>query len=231
MFSSHGLHNDINFRIIEDFVGLDAAGGVHLDHVADFLGDQRARDRRGDGDLALLHVGFMLAENMIDLKQAELMIDWCADVLDTGVLGTVESSMAKVAVSEALMRIAEEVRAATGVARATLLMGTEANKAILEQAGFTGISIEQHRTLIGAWGSVGNLICRMLPHSRLGAWLQRYPEQPRLILQLLSAPVAIVLAWCGQGEGLTVSARRPQSAQAVTSPSDATSGPGRAAGG
>src|SRR3546814_9411445 len=47
-------------------------------------------------------VGFMLAENMIDLKQAELMIDWCADVLDAGSLGTVESSMAKVAVSEAL---------------------------------------------------------------------------------------------------------------------------------
>ena len=52
-------------------------------------------------------VGFMLAENRIDLKQAELMIDWCADVLDTGSLGTVESSMAKVAVSEALMRIAD----------------------------------------------------------------------------------------------------------------------------
>jgi acyl-CoA dehydrogenase len=29
-------------------------------------------------------VGFMLADNMIDLKQSELMIDWCADVLDTG---------------------------------------------------------------------------------------------------------------------------------------------------
>ena len=52
-------------------------------------------------------VGFMLAENMIDLKQAELMIDWCASVLDTGSLGTVESSMTKVAVSEALMRIAD----------------------------------------------------------------------------------------------------------------------------
>ena len=52
-------------------------------------------------------VGFMLAENMIDLKQAELMIDWCAGVLDTGSLGTVESSMAKVAVSEALMRVAD----------------------------------------------------------------------------------------------------------------------------
>ena len=52
-------------------------------------------------------VGFKLAENMIDLKQAELMIDWCAGVLDTGSIGSIESSMAKVAVSEALMRIAD----------------------------------------------------------------------------------------------------------------------------
>jgi acyl-CoA dehydrogenase len=63
-------------------------------------------------------VGFMLAENLIDLKQAELMIDWCADVLDTGSLGTVESSMTKVAVSEALMRVADrcvQVMGGTGV--------------------------------------------------------------------------------------------------------------------
>ncbi len=52
-------------------------------------------------------VGFMLAENVIDLKQAELMTYWCADVLDTGARGTTESSMAKVAVSEALMRVAD----------------------------------------------------------------------------------------------------------------------------
>lgn len=52
-------------------------------------------------------VGFMLAENSIDLKQAELMTYWCADVLDTGARGTTESSMAKVAVSEALMRVAD----------------------------------------------------------------------------------------------------------------------------
>lgn len=52
-------------------------------------------------------VGFMLAENMIELRQCGQMIDWCADVLDTGALGTVESSMAKVAVSEALMRVAD----------------------------------------------------------------------------------------------------------------------------
>lgn len=69
-------------------------------------------------------VGFMLAENLIDLKQSQLMIDWCASVLDGGSLGTVESSMAKVAVSEALMRIADrcvQVMGGTGVTDATIV--------------------------------------------------------------------------------------------------------------
>lgn len=63
-------------------------------------------------------VGFMLAENRIDLQQAELMTLWCADVLDRGERGTTESSMAKVAVSEALMRVADrcvQVMGGTGV--------------------------------------------------------------------------------------------------------------------
>ena len=69
-------------------------------------------------------VGFMLAENLIDLKQAELMIDWCAGVLDTGELGTAESSMAKVAVSEALMRVADrcvQVMGGSGVTGDTIV--------------------------------------------------------------------------------------------------------------
>jgi acyl-CoA dehydrogenase len=69
-------------------------------------------------------VGFMLAENLIDLKQAELMIDWCADVLDSGALGTAESSMAKVAVSEALMRVADkcvQVMGGSGVTGDTIV--------------------------------------------------------------------------------------------------------------
>jgi acyl-CoA dehydrogenase len=69
-------------------------------------------------------VGFMLAENLIDLKQAELMIAWCAGVLDTGDLGTVESSMTKVAVSEALMRVADrcvQVMGGTGVSGDTIV--------------------------------------------------------------------------------------------------------------
>ena len=82
--------------------------------------------RQAFGKLLIDHegVGFMLAENLIDLKQSELMIDWCADVLDSGAAGTVESSMAKVAVSEALMRIADrcvQVMGGTGVSGDTIV--------------------------------------------------------------------------------------------------------------
>jgi len=69
-------------------------------------------------------VGFMLADNLIDLKQAEVMISWCASVLDTGSLGTNESSMAKVALSEALMRVADrcvQVMGGPGVTNETIV--------------------------------------------------------------------------------------------------------------
>ncbi|MEN2787806.1 acyl-CoA dehydrogenase family protein [Sphingomonas qilianensis] len=69
-------------------------------------------------------VGFMLAENLIDLKQSELMIDWCAAVLDTGAPGGSESSMTKVAVSEALMRVADrcvQTMGGTGVTGDTIV--------------------------------------------------------------------------------------------------------------
>jgi acyl-CoA dehydrogenase len=82
--------------------------------------------RQAFGKLLIDHegVGFQLADNLIDLKQAELMIDWCADVLDTGSLGTAESSMAKVAVSDALFRVADrcvQVMGGTGVTQDTIV--------------------------------------------------------------------------------------------------------------
>jgi acyl-CoA dehydrogenase len=82
--------------------------------------------RQAFGKVLIDHegVGFMLADNLIDLKQAELMIDWCAEVLDTGSLGTTESSMAKVAVSEALFRVADrcvQVMGGTGVSRDSIV--------------------------------------------------------------------------------------------------------------
>lgn len=69
-------------------------------------------------------VGFMLADNVIDLQQAALMIDWCAGVLDSGSQATTESSMAKVAVSDALFRVADrcvQVMGGTGVSRDTIV--------------------------------------------------------------------------------------------------------------
>jgi len=85
-----------------------------------------ANRREAFGKVLIEHeaVGFMLAENMIDLKQAELMIEWCADIIDTGSLATTESSMAKVAVSEALMRVADrcvQVMGGTGVSDDTIV--------------------------------------------------------------------------------------------------------------
>jgi acyl-CoA dehydrogenase len=85
-----------------------------------------ACERKAFGKLLIDHegVGFQLAENLIDLKQAELMIDWCADVLDGGSLGTVESSMTKVAVSDALFRVADrcvQVMGGRGVSRDTVV--------------------------------------------------------------------------------------------------------------
>jgi acyl-CoA dehydrogenase len=82
--------------------------------------------RSAFGKLLIDHegVGFQLADNMIELKQSELMIDWCADILDSGSLGTEESSAVKVAVSEALFRIADrcvQVMGGTGVSRDTVV--------------------------------------------------------------------------------------------------------------
>lgn len=85
-----------------------------------------ANRRQAFGKTLIDHegVGFMLADNLIDLKQSELMIDWCAGVLDTGSLGTAESSIAKVSVSEALMRVADrcvQVMGGSGVTQDTIV--------------------------------------------------------------------------------------------------------------
>ncbi|MET0984025.1 MAG: acyl-CoA dehydrogenase [Steroidobacteraceae bacterium] len=69
-------------------------------------------------------VGFQLVDNLIDLKQSELITDWAAGVLDSGSLAINETSMAKVAVSEALFRVADrcvQVMGGTGITRDTLV--------------------------------------------------------------------------------------------------------------
>jgi acyl-CoA dehydrogenase len=82
--------------------------------------------RRAFGKLLVDHegVGFPLAENLIELKQAELMVDWCADVIDNGSLAVAESSATKVAVAESLFRVADrcvQVMGGSGVTRDTVV--------------------------------------------------------------------------------------------------------------
>lgn len=93
---------------------------------ANEIATEYANQRKAFGQLLIDHEGcsFMLAENLIDLKQVELMIDWCASVLDQGELGTFESSMAKVSVSETLMRVADrcvQVMGGSGLTEQTIV--------------------------------------------------------------------------------------------------------------
>jgi acyl-CoA dehydrogenase len=90
------------------------------------IAGQYACRRNAFGKVLIDHegVGFMLADNLIDLKQSELMIDWCADVLDSGAPGSIESSMTKVSVSEGLFRVADrcvQVMGGLGVTRETVV--------------------------------------------------------------------------------------------------------------
>lgn len=95
------------------------------DRAQDIAVDYACR-RRAFGKPLIDHegVGFQLADNQIELRQAELMIDWCADILDGGETGIEESSMAKVTVSEGLYSVLDrcvQVMGATGVSGATIV--------------------------------------------------------------------------------------------------------------
>lgn len=110
-------------------------GPARLSHCMRWLGSciraneiatEYANRREAFGKTLIDHegVGYMLAENKIDLKQCELMIDWCAGVIDAGSKGATESSMAKVAVSEALMRVADncvQIMGGSGLTQDTIV--------------------------------------------------------------------------------------------------------------
>jgi acyl-CoA dehydrogenase len=90
------------------------------------IAKQYARERKAFGKTIGEHegVGFMLADNEIDLQQSRLMIWWTARVLDEGGKARHESSMTKVAVSEALFRVADrcvQVLGGMGMTRDTVV--------------------------------------------------------------------------------------------------------------
>lgn len=96
--------------------------GIRAQEIA----TEYACTRQAFGKLLVDHegVGFGLAQNQIDLQTCRLMIDWCADALDRGETANVESSMAKVQVSEALFQIADrcvQTMGGTGVSGDTIV--------------------------------------------------------------------------------------------------------------
>ncbi|WP_342130994.1 acyl-CoA dehydrogenase family protein [Hydrogenophaga sp. OTU3427] len=85
-----------------------------------------ARQRQAFGKPLIEHegVGFMLADNDMDLHSARLAIWHCAWVLDQGHKGRHESSMAKVLCSEAQWRVVDrsvQVLGASGVSDETIV--------------------------------------------------------------------------------------------------------------
>ena len=91
---------------------------ARLTHCMRWLGAARrahdiaaahARERHAFGQPLAAHEGvsFMLADNVMDIRAARLMIWQCAYVLDQGGRASSESSMAKVFCSEAIMRVVD----------------------------------------------------------------------------------------------------------------------------
>lgn len=87
-----------------------------------------ARDRRAFGKSLGEHegVGFMLADNSIDLQTARLLIWHSAWLLDQGQRGTFESSQCKLMVSEAVSRVVDrsvQMLGGQGVTSETVVAG------------------------------------------------------------------------------------------------------------
>jgi acyl-CoA dehydrogenase len=86
-----------------------------------------ARQRQAFGRTLGEHegVGFMLADNEMDLHSARLSIWHTAWLLDQGAKGNLESSMSKVFVSEALWRVVDrcvQILGGQGVTGETIVM-------------------------------------------------------------------------------------------------------------
>jgi len=79
---------------------------------------------------------------------------------------------------------------------------------LLQECGFTEITIIHQRNLSNVVGSVALSILARWPESRFGRRLLRYPDQPTMATKLFLAPFAHILAWIHQGGRLTISARR-----------------------
>ena len=88
-------------------------------------------------------------------------------------------------------------------------------RTLLEQCGYTNVSITYQRNLSYVVGSVGLRILSVRPESRFGRWLFNYPHRPTVSMKLLLAPWAHLIAWMRQGGRLTISAEREEQSKSA----------------
>jgi len=90
---------------------------------------------------------------------------------------------------------------------------------LLTDAGFDRIQIVHQRNLLNVIGSLGIVVDRVFPRSRLGRRLMKYPDNPTMWPQLVMAPLAILLSVLKQGGRLTIVARKRATPSPGGSPS------------
>jgi len=80
-------------------------------------------------------------------------------------------------------------------------------RTILMESGFDRVEIVHQRNLLNVIASLGILLRRIRPDSRLAKKLLNYPSRPGMWWQLVLAPLALFLAAIRQSGRLTVTAR------------------------
>jgi len=85
--------------------------------------------------------------------------------------------------------------------------GPRCLKRLLNESGFDRVEIVHQRNLLNVIASVGILLRRIRPGSRLAGKLLDYPNRPGMWWQLVLAPAALFLAAIRQSGRLTVTAR------------------------
>lgn len=80
---------------------------------------------------------------------------------------------------------------------------------LLIECGYETPEIRFQRNLQSWFASLGALLKARNPKSAWGNYFEQIFETPPFQLQLVLAPLALVFAWCGQSDRLTIVARKP----------------------
>ncbi|WP_186775448.1 class I SAM-dependent methyltransferase [Rubripirellula tenax] len=75
---------------------------------------------------------------------------------------------------------------------------------LLQDTGYPDVQVVHQRNVLNIIGSIGIFLKRFQSTARLGQRIMRYPDSPRLPVQLLLAPIAQALALFGQAGRLTI---------------------------